>query len=233
LRGVFFAMPRCEATRGREPGVSPQRQASTTRCPLSEVIKRPFLCQRGGTRRRSRRSSSGDRFEIPTGPDFGPGRTVAIMRSKQRSASSLVAPTLSEIQMMQGGRSKITDTTSVASAGSSTRLGEPVNHCLCPAVFAAANLDGHERRAAEAPKDIVYLQRRKFALESDAVAAQLCLGYDRRDERAVGIVAQGVQILGQREARSNSHAAKQRTWTWNLSSPGLSPSRANSISNSN
>jgi ABC-type uncharacterized transport system substrate-binding protein len=32
--------------------------------------------------------------------------------------------------------------------------------------------------------------------------------------------------------RSSSHAAKQVTWTWNLSSPGLSPSRANSISNS-
>src|SRR4029453_2419373 len=32
--------------------------------------------------------------------------------------------------------------------------------------------------------------------------------------------------------RSNSHAAKHRTGTWNLSSPGLSPSRANWISNS-
>jgi hypothetical protein len=32
--------------------------------------------------------------------------------------------------------------------------------------------------------------------------------------------------------RSNSHAAKHRMWTWNLSSPGLSPSRANWISNS-
>jgi len=27
--------------------------------------------------------------------------------------------------------------------------------------------------------------------------------------------------------RSNSQAAKHRMWTWNLSSPGLSPSRAN------
>jgi hypothetical protein len=32
--------------------------------------------------------------------------------------------------------------------------------------------------------------------------------------------------------RSNSQAAKHRTWTWNLSRPGLSPSRANWISNS-
>jgi len=35
--------------------------------------------------------------------------------------------------------------------------------------------------------------------------------------------------LAQAFPRSSSHAAKQRMWTWNLSSPGLSLSRANWI----
>jgi hypothetical protein len=37
---------------------------------------------------------------------------------------------------------------------------------------------------------------------------------------------------GPSSLRSNSQAAKHRTWTWNLSRSGLSPSRANSSSNS-
>ena len=66
-----------------------------------------------------------------------------------------------------------------------------------------------DRASPDAPKE-----QRQYEASRNRQASQAARERRSGDDRQIFV-------------RSNSHAAKQRTWTWNLSSPGLSPSRAN------
>ena len=113
--------------------------------------------------------------------------TVAIMRSRHRSVSSLVAPTLSEMQMMQVGRSKTTDTTSTASPMLSTRLAEPVDHGLLQTTIAAAWLRRDRERCCDLIQYILYTPRGEPCLVRNAVIAEGRGGDEGCNLRSIGI----------------------------------------------